>query len=153
MFIMLGEHCHVMFPKYDVFRIILHLLSCKIQQQTTEKRRKKVWVYLSCCQIGSEMLNTQPRLLHWYSFGVLLSKLHEINDACLWTNELVFLWAPAGLWGGCHSVTSRGRTLPDMMKGSLKEQSHDLHHLGAYNPKKERGPLLKTLDNANTGNI
>ena len=38
---MLGEYCHVMFPKYDVFPIILHLLSCKIQQQTTEKRRKK----------------------------------------------------------------------------------------------------------------
>lgn len=133
--------CHVS----KIWCLSDHFTSAVLQNSIADvqEKEKEVWVYFSCCQIGSEMLNSQPGLQQWYSWGVLLSKLHETNDACLWTNDLVFLWAPAGLWGGCHSVTSLGRTLPDMMKGSLKEQSHNLHHLGAYNPKKERGPFSK----------
>ena len=96
--------CHVS----KIWCLSDHFTSAVLQNSIADvqEKEKEVWVCLSCCQIGSEMLNSQPGLQQWYSWGVLLSKLHETNDACLWTNDLVFLWAPAGLWGGCHSVTS-----------------------------------------------
>lgn len=86
-----------MFPKYDVFRD--HFTSAVLQNSTADNREKekKVWVYLYAVRLEVKCLPASQDSCNDTVLSCFPS-LHETNDACLWTNERVFLWAPAGLW-------------------------------------------------------